>query len=305
MVIGRSATMAEWDPPLVEQLIGDHEVIVFDNRGVATTNNPASKAITIAQMAEDTPALASALQIERFDLMGWSMGSYISQQVAIDAPSRVAKLVLCATDSGGSHYVPPSPRVASILTNPEGVTTTQLPGLSFPPTRAGVAGATSYMYNVATQPDLVPESFTIPTATLEGQASAIDGWKATGTGSYEALPTLKMPTLVTWGNLDRGIRPRNDRIIACPHPELPRRRLQRRRPRLPLPGPEPGRRHGRRLPRLRAATSRRQNFGGRAPIVTGTPAPIRLASQAIARLPSRTQPCETAVPRAPGRLPVP
>lgn len=140
------------------------------------------------------------------------------------------------------------------------MTTTQLLGLSFPPTRAGVAGATSYMYNVATQPDLVPESFTISTATLEGQASAIDGWKAAGAGSYEALPTLKMPTLVTWGNLDRGIRPR---------------------------------------------TSPGQDLGGRAPIVTGTPAPIRLASQAIARLPSRMQPCETAVPRAPGRLPVP
>jgi len=214
LVIGRSATMAEWDPPLIEELIGDHEVIVFDNRGVATTDNPGNKAITIGQMAEDTLALASALQIERFDLMGWSMGSYISQQVAIDAPSRVAKLVLCATDSGGSHYVPPTPRVASILTNPEGVTTTQLLGLSFPPTRAGISGAVDYMYNLATQPDLVPESFTISTATLEGQASAIDGWKAAGAGSWEALPTLKMPTLVTWGNLDRGIRPRNDRIVA-------------------------------------------------------------------------------------------
>lgn len=75
MVIGRSATMAEWDPPLIEGLIGDHEAIVFDNRGVATTDNPGNKAITIGQMAEDTLALASALKIERFDLMGWSMGS--------------------------------------------------------------------------------------------------------------------------------------------------------------------------------------------------------------------------------------
>ncbi|MBS1884766.1 MAG: alpha/beta hydrolase [Actinobacteria bacterium] len=214
MVIGRSATMAEWDPQLIAQLIGDHEVIVFDNRGVATTDNPSSQTLSIGQMAEDTLALASALQIERFDLMGWSMGGYISQQVALDAPSRVAKLVLCATDAGGSHYVPPSPRVASILTNPEGVTTTQLLALSFPPTRAGTTGAIDYMYDVATQPDLVPESFTIPTATLEGQERAIAGWKAAGGGSYEALPTIKAPTLVAWGNLDRGIRPRNDRIIA-------------------------------------------------------------------------------------------
>lgn len=214
LVIGRSATMAEWDPQLISKLIVNHEVIVFDNRGVATTNNPANAPITIGQMAEDTLALATALKIERFDLMGWSMGSYISQQVAIDAPSRVAKLVLCATDAGGSHYVPPSPRVAKILTNPEGVSTAELFSLSFPATRQGTAGAINYMLRVAAQPDLEPESFTIANETLEGQASAIDGWKAAGGGSWEALPTIKAPTFVAWGNLDRGIRPRNDRIVA-------------------------------------------------------------------------------------------
>ena len=214
LVIGRAATMAEWDPALIEELIGNHEVIVFDNRGVATSNNPTKETLSIGQMAEDTLALATALHIEKFDLMGWSMGGYISQQVAIDAPERVHKLVLCATDTGGSHYVPPSPRVAKLLTNPEGVTTTELLSLSFPRTKAGLTGAINYEFRVATQPDLEPESFTISTATMEGQTSAINAWKAPTGGSYELLPTVKAPTLVAWGNLDRGVKPRNDRIIV-------------------------------------------------------------------------------------------
>jgi pimeloyl-ACP methyl ester carboxylesterase len=214
MVMGRGATMAEWDPQLISELIGNHRLIVFDNRGVGTTDNPSTQQLSVQQMAEDTLGLASALEIPRFDLMGWSMGGYISQQVTLDAPSRVRRLVLCATDSGGSNYVPPIAPIAKILTNPEGVTTAQLFALSFPPTKAGVAGAVNYMSRVATQPDLVPESFTIPQATMEGQEVATAGWKSASGGSYEELPTIRQRTLVLWGSLDFPVRPKNDRILV-------------------------------------------------------------------------------------------
>ena len=101
--------MAEWDPQLIVPMIRNHRILVFDNRGMGTTNNPSRKTLSIQQMAHDTLALTSALHITTFDLMGWSMGTYISQQVTLDAPSRVRKLILCAADSGGSHYVPPIP----------------------------------------------------------------------------------------------------------------------------------------------------------------------------------------------------
>ena len=107
MVIGRGATMAEWDPQLIAQLIRNHRVLVFDNRGIGTTNNTSTQTPSIQQMAHDTLALASALHIKRFDLMGWSMGTYISQQATLDAPKRIRRLVLCATDPGGTHYVKP------------------------------------------------------------------------------------------------------------------------------------------------------------------------------------------------------
>jgi pimeloyl-ACP methyl ester carboxylesterase len=219
LVMGRGATMAEWDPQLIEELIGNHHVVVFDNRGVGTTDNPSTSTLTIGQMAQDTLALATTLHIKRFDLMGWSMGGYISQQVTLDAPSRVAKLVLCATDSGGSHYVEPAAAVQKILTNPDGVSTAQLLALSFPPTKAGVTGAVDFAFNVATQPDLLSESFTISQATKEQQQLATAAWKAAGGGSYEGLPTIKAQTLVMWGNLDLPVRPRNDRILVrrIPH----------------------------------------------------------------------------------------
>jgi pimeloyl-ACP methyl ester carboxylesterase len=219
MVIGRGATMAEWDPQLIAQMIVDHRVLVFDNRGVGTTNNPSRKTLSIQQMAHDTLALASALKINTFDLMGWSMGTYISQQATLDGPSRVRKLVLCAADAGGSHYVPPIPAIERILTNPNGVTTAELLALSFPPTRAGIKGAVNYAFRIATQPDLVSDSFTISSRTQKQQEKATAAWKAPSGGSYNELPTINQQTLVMWGNLDLLVRPENDRIIVrrIPH----------------------------------------------------------------------------------------
>jgi pimeloyl-ACP methyl ester carboxylesterase len=214
MVMGRGATMAEWDPQLIAQLIGDHRILVFDNRGMGTTNNPSRKTLSIQQMAHDSLALATALHINQFDLMGWSMGTYISQQATLDAPSRVRRLILCAADSGGSHYVPPIPPVEKILTNPNGVTTGQLLALSFPPTKSGVSGAVNYIFRVATQPDLVSDSFTVSSRAQKQQEKATAAWKAPSGGSYSELPTIKQQTLVLWGNLDLPVRPENDRIIV-------------------------------------------------------------------------------------------
>ena len=89
MVMGRSGTMADWDPLLVRQLTRRNHVVVFDNRGMGTTNDDAvpSTDVTIPLMAQDTLDFASALGINRFDLMGWSMGGEISQQVTVDAPT--------------------------------------------------------------------------------------------------------------------------------------------------------------------------------------------------------------------------
>jgi pimeloyl-ACP methyl ester carboxylesterase len=219
MVIGRGATMAEWDPQLIAQLIRNHRVLVFDNRGIGTTNNTSTQTLSIQQMAHDTLALASALHIKRFDLMGWSMGTYISQQATLDAPKRIRRLVLCATDPGGTHYVKPIPRVEKILTNPNGVTTAELLKLSFPPTKAGLRGAANYLLRVATQPDLVPDSFTISAEAQKQQQSATAGWKAPTGGSYNELPTVKQHTIVLWGNLDLLVPPKNDRIVLgrIPH----------------------------------------------------------------------------------------
>jgi pimeloyl-ACP methyl ester carboxylesterase len=219
MIIGRSATMAEWDPQLIRQLIGTHRVVVFDNRGVATSDNPSARALTIQQMARDTLGLMTALGIGRADVLGWSMGGMIAQQVAIDAPSRVLRLVLCATSPGGSHAAQPAGYVQKDLDSPD-LSTATLFSLSFPPDRAGVHGALSYALRVATQPDLLPDSFTITPSARANQEAAGSAWKAPGGGDYDELPHLRVATLVLWGRLDVVNPPYNNWLIISRLPHV-------------------------------------------------------------------------------------
>lgn len=213
LIMGRSGTMADWDPRLLQNLSRGHHVVVFDNRGVATTDNPSTRTLTVSQMAADTLGLMSALGIKRADVMGWSMGGYIAQQVTIDAPKRVRRLVLCATSAGGAVLAPPVKRVREVLENPD-LSSGQLFQLSFPFDRAGRQGKARYLRRVFTQPDLLPDSFTISTETKEQQFAAVTQWKSAGDGSYGELPGIRQRTLVAWARRDKVEPPANDRIMA-------------------------------------------------------------------------------------------
>jgi pimeloyl-ACP methyl ester carboxylesterase len=217
MVMGRSGTMADWDPLLVRQLTRHNRVVVFDNRGMGTTNNDAvpTSDVTIPLMAQDTLALATALDISHFDLMGWSMGGEIAQQVTVDAPGRVLKLILCATGSGGSTEVAPSSSVEQVMSEPN-LPTAKLFKLSFPSTAAGKKGAAVYAARVVAQDkiDHLPsDSFSTTPAGLAGQQNARTQWTSADGGTYDKLPGLATHVLVMWGNLDVIDPPANDQLL--------------------------------------------------------------------------------------------
>jgi pimeloyl-ACP methyl ester carboxylesterase len=217
MVMGRSGTMAEWDPQLITQLIRNHRVVIFDNRGMGTSShNYSPKKVTVPLMAKDTLALADALHIKRFAIMGWSMGGEISQQVTVDAPGRVLKVVLCATSAGGPTEKLPSKPVQKIMSQPD-LPATELLALSFPPTRAGIRGVVDYTTRVWAQyvhDHLPKDSFTASTEGTAGQANARKQWTSSTGGVYDDLPRVTQQVLVMWGNLDVIDPPANDRTIA-------------------------------------------------------------------------------------------
>jgi pimeloyl-ACP methyl ester carboxylesterase len=93
LIIGYRETMDVWDSPLLNNLASKYKVILFDNRGMGETS-AGNKEFTMDLFTEDTVGLLNSLDVEKTHVLGWSMGTNIALNLAINYPSRVNKLVL-------------------------------------------------------------------------------------------------------------------------------------------------------------------------------------------------------------------
>jgi len=105
---GASDGMDAWDPSFLEGLSSNHMVIAFDTRGIGNTTT-GSKPYTYQQLANDSAGLLDALKIPKADVMGYSLGSYIAEQLAIMFPDKVNSLLLVASSCGGKDHTPKPP----------------------------------------------------------------------------------------------------------------------------------------------------------------------------------------------------
>lgn len=210
LIMGFAGTMYEWDPALLERLADERRVIVFDNRGVATTSGPTA-GLTIQTMADDTAGLIEALGLGQVDVLGWSMGGYVAQELTLRYPQLVNRLVLSATDPGSPRAVQPSAAVIALL---ESAQRGDLIEAIFPQTRPGKAAARAYLARVGAQPGLEESWFEISPAMVRAQLEAELAWNRPGAGSYASLGQIAQPTLVIDGTLDRVEPPANSRLLA-------------------------------------------------------------------------------------------
>jgi 3-oxoadipate enol-lactonase len=96
-----------------------HRVVVFDNRDVGRSSY-AGGPYEVSDMAADALALADRLELDRFHLVGLSLGGAISQEIALAAPERVRTLTLCVTYGGSGPWGAQRARVLSRIV--EGMT---------------------------------------------------------------------------------------------------------------------------------------------------------------------------------------
>ena len=195
--------MAEWDPRFLDELATSRKVIVFDNRGAGTSTGDVSE-LTIRLMARDTAQLIDQVAGGPADVLGWSMGGYIAQELAIRNPGRVRRLVLASTDCGGPSTTWPTPRALRILTDPQ-ATTAQRMSILFPKNRQGAAAAWTAAVGAAFaangyQPQ---NSFSITPEVAKAQNKAAGlQWLGSKGGTCSRLHRIGSPTLVAGGRDD-------------------------------------------------------------------------------------------------------
>ena len=89
-----------WDPALIDALAHGRQVVTFDNRGVAASSGRTPN--TIAQTAADAIDFIDALEVGEVDLLGFSIGSFVAQEIALIRPSIVRKIVLASSAPQGA-----------------------------------------------------------------------------------------------------------------------------------------------------------------------------------------------------------
>jgi len=199
---GFAATSADWDPSFIDGLTSSNELILVDHRGIGgSTDN--GKRFDIAQLADDAADVIEPLGFERTSVLGWSMGGFVAQTLALQHPDRVNKLILLSTDPGCAEADIASAAVWSQLIDTSGTPHDQarrLLSLLFPSDVAEsfyrefgdiVADARARL-----SPDLVNR-----------QGAAMDEWHRNGVGSR--LQEISAPVLIATGTKDIVIPPTN------------------------------------------------------------------------------------------------
>ena len=89
-----------WDPALIDALASDRRVVAFNNVGVGGTNGTTPN--TIEQMAADAITFLDAMEFDRVDILGFSIGSFVAQEIALTRPAAVRNLILASAAPKGA-----------------------------------------------------------------------------------------------------------------------------------------------------------------------------------------------------------
>jgi poly(3-hydroxyalkanoate) depolymerase len=210
LVTGIGANLDMWAP--LAKLITDRELIAFDPPGAGLSQRPRAP-LRMRQLAGVVRELLDVLALDRVDVLGYSFGGALAQELAYRAPDRVRRIVLCATALGVGG-VPPKPVAALMLATPARYYSPRLLTFSVPLIAGGVTArnpsalAANARERLAHPPDLVGYAY---------QLYAAAGWS-----SLPWLHRVKQPALVIGGDDDPSVPVLNARLLAR---RLPNARL--------------------------------------------------------------------------------
>src|ERR1700680_4069381 len=192
-------TMDYWDPAVTDGLARDREVILFNNAGVSSSSGEVPA--TFEQMGANAVAFSRALRLNKADVLGFSIGGMVAQEIALQAPDFVRKLILVGTGPRGGQGMESLTQVAQRIFGatydpPEHLWLAVL----FSPSQAGQAAGVEFLKRKhLRQEGRDPE---VNDKVSPAQIAAIDKWGVQQKGSYDYLKTIKQPTLVVNGSND-------------------------------------------------------------------------------------------------------
>jgi len=207
-----------WDPALVDALAATRRVITFDNAGVGGSTGTTPD--TIEQMARDALAFLAALDFGPVDLLGFSIGSFVAQQIALVRPAIMRRLVLAsAAPQGAAGMHGWAPGVIGAVGTPQTSSEAYL-DVFFTGSVAGRQAGSDALRRMSAR---TQDRDTATTwVTREAQYDAVCTWGIPDHAKLQRLSAIDMPVFVANGDSDPMIRPHYSYLLAglIPHARI-------------------------------------------------------------------------------------
>ncbi|MBA4284996.1 MAG: alpha/beta hydrolase [Xanthomonadaceae bacterium] len=203
-----AATLDNFDPFLVDGLSRRHRVIALDYRGIGASGGSAP--LTVDEMARDAIALIAALGLAQVDLLGFSLGGFVAQDIALKAPGLIRRLILTGTGPAGGKGIDRVGPVSWPLMF-RGALTFKDPKtyLFFTTTANGRQAAQAFLKRIKARKAQRDKAAT-PRAMLR-QLQAIEAW---GRQAPQDLGRIAMPVLIANGDHDIMVPTENSHDMA-------------------------------------------------------------------------------------------
>jgi pimeloyl-ACP methyl ester carboxylesterase len=207
-----------WDPALIDALASGRRVVTFDNAGVGGSTGTTPS--TITQMAIDTIAFLEAMELVQIDVLGFSIGSFVAQEIALIRPAVVRRLVLASSapqGAAGMHGWASDviEAVGAPAPNPDGYLRVFFTG-SAASRQAGM----DLLGRISARGD----DRDTPTTwhTRQAQYDAVCAWGIPDHGLLQRISAIDIPVFIANGDSDPMILPHYSHLLAglIPHAQL-------------------------------------------------------------------------------------
>jgi pimeloyl-ACP methyl ester carboxylesterase len=208
-----------YDPAITDMLAEGREVILTDNAAVGLSTGVAPE--SVAGMARDAASLIDALGLEQVDLFGFSMGGYVAQQIAVDRPELVRRLLLVGTGPrGGDGMAQLAPDTAPLFGKTYQPQDLMWLPIFFSPSAPSQAAGRRFLERIRARTE--DRDAPVSAATVAAHSAAARKWGAPSPGSFDYLKEISHPVLVVNGSNDIVVATINSYILQqnLPNAEL-------------------------------------------------------------------------------------
>jgi len=198
-----TGTLDNWDPAVTDPLAAGREVILFDNAGIGRSSGDVPR--TIAGMVEHALAFLDGMGLSNCDVLGYSLGGMIAQQMAQDRFSIFRRMILVGTAPRGGEDIMhlEKPSLAEHFGDPNLKGYAILQKLFFTPSPASQAAGEAFIGRLMLRKgDREPIS---GPKVAEAQLAAFREWEQFSGKRFADLKSIRQPTLVVNGVLDEMI----------------------------------------------------------------------------------------------------